>query len=552
MLRNVFVLRWLRASVVGPETIVKLDLCGLAIYRGGDFMRLNRGVKYGLFLACLPLFNVGCASLSPKLNALPSIARHHAESQYQTARTAEQRGQLEKARDMYAALQRQSPNTPEYAHRMGVVCTQLQDHVTAGKYFEHARSLSPTNPSILADMGYSAYLQKDYPRSETFLKESVRLAPREPRAINNLAMAVGFQGRYDESLAIFRQVNPETQAILNVAYIQTQRGEVESAVASYQQVLSREPGNKVASNALQQLSPSRAQSATVASTGAIRTEGKGGVTAQQAWELESKPNPVSQDSVSLPSPVIASVEELPSPTDIPNSPVITPGDFNWGPTATTPKTAADLPTGNVKFELPVRSEPPAEIEFESPGESVAEKAVETPSVPPAPASVPELPGSPEVKNELVDVFEGGENAAEPTMPDAQELTGLDWAKEGLAKQRADTESGTKSPGDVLQGFCPVALRDERRLAKALDQYSTEYQAETYRFSSAEARERFLEHPEWYIPAAGGLDIIEVRRGHNVTLGSLDHAVWFRHKLHMFSSAENLEAFRAAPRDFVGK
>lgn len=516
-------------------------------------MRFNRGAKYGLLLACLPLFNVGCASLSPKLNALPSIARNRAESQYQTARTAEQRGQLEKARDLYAALQRQSPNTPEYAHRMGVVCTQLQDHATAGKYFEHARALSPTNPAILADMGYSAYLQKDYPRSESLLKESVRLAPREPRAINNLAMAVGFQGRYEESLAIFRRVNPETQSILNVAYIQAQRGEVESAVASYQQVLAREPGNKVAANALQQLSPSMAQPATVASTSAVRTEAKGVVTAQQAWEVESKSNPVPPDSINLPTPTIASLDELPSPSADPNSPVITPGDFNWGPAATTSKTTATPATGKLEFELPVRGEPPAEIEIDVSSESVAVTPTETTPTPAAVAPAPVAPpASPEVKNELVDVFEGGENAAEPTMPVNQELTGLDWAKDGLAKQRAEMESGAKSPGDVLQGFCPVALRDERRLAKAMDQYSTEYQAETYRFSSAEARERFLEHPEWYIPAAGGLDIIEVRRGHNVTQGSLDHAVWFRHKLHMFSSAENLEAFRAAPRDFVAK
>ena len=524
-------------------------------------MRFHRGAKYGLLFACLPLFSVGCASLSPRLNALPSIARHRADSQYQTAREAEQRGQLEKARDLYAALQKQSPNTPEYAHRMGVVCTQLQDHVTAGKYFEHARALSPANPAILADMGYSAYLQKDYVRSESLLKESVRLAPKEPRAINNLAMAIGFQGRYDESLAMFRRVNPETQCLLNIAYIQSQRGEAQSAIASYQQVLSREPGNKVASNAIQQLNPSAAQSMSVAATNSVRTEPKNVEKANRAWE-----DSTSKGSIDLPSPVIASQDELPAPADIPNSPVvITPGDFNFGSSAAVPKSVADTSAKALEFERPIRGEP-ERIEFDEPEETTAVAAKEAPAdsaskldataasaqaVPTAPEVVASTT-APEKKNDLADVFEGGESATEPVMPESQELTGLDWAREDLEKQREENKSAEKSTGDVMQGFCPVALRDERRLAKAMDQYTTEYQAETYRFCSAEARERFLEHPDWYIPAAGGLDIIEVRKGHNVTLGSLDHAVWFRHKLHMFSSAENLEAFRAAPRDFVAK
>ena len=154
---------------------------------------------------------------------------------------------------------------------------------------------------------------------------------------------------------------------------------------------------------------------------------------------------------------------------------------------------------------------------------------------------------------LSNVFEGDENAPEPVSPGTEDLTDLDWARDELAQDRAAAADGAPSSlesGDCLRGYCPVALRDERRLAKGLDEYATEFQAQNYRFSSAEARDRFLEHPEWYVPAAGGLDILEVRRGQDVTSGSLDHACWFRHRLHMFSTEENLAAFRAAPRDFV--
>ena len=513
-------------------------------------MRFIRRAKFGLLLACVPMFSAGCASLSPKLSALPSIARLRAESQYQSARTAEQRGNLEQARDLYASLQRQSPNTPDYAHRMGVVCTQLQDHVTAGKYFEHARALDPHNPALLADMGYSAYLQKDYTIAETLLKESIRLRPNDPRSVNNLAMAIGFQGRYDECQAMFCRVNSEPQSLLNVAFIQSQIGTAEAAISSYERVLSQEPGNKVANLALQQLYAANSRRSPVASRAATGpdTESVGAAkqpatsAAARAWEVDvstTATTATNDDPIDLPPPVIASSEILPTPSADPNSPVIIPGDFPWATTPSTlelTSTPTEAAVGS-EFELPERSEPPAQL---------ATDPDETPVATTEPLS-------PSASDDLANVFEGDDNAPENADAGMDDLTGLDWAQEGLAQEREAVEAGVKSSpqtGDCLRGFCPVTLRDERRLTPALDDFTAEHQAQTYRFSSAEARERFLEHPEWYVPAAGGLDVIEIKRGHNVTQGSLDFAVWFRHRLHMFSNAENLAAFRATPREFV--
>src|SRR5690606_27491581 len=56
---------------------------------------------------------------------------------------------------------------------------------------------------------------------------------------------------YDESLAIFRRSNAETQALLNIAFVQSQRGDFTTAQATYQQVLSTEPTNRIATRALQ-------------------------------------------------------------------------------------------------------------------------------------------------------------------------------------------------------------------------------------------------------------------------------------------------------------
>jgi Flp pilus assembly protein TadD/YHS domain-containing protein len=509
-------------------------------------MRVVRAVKLGLLLACVSsIFCTGCASLSPKLRVLPSLARHRADSQYHAARQAEQRGQLEKARELYATLQRHSPNVPQYSHRMGVVCTELQDYATAGKYFEHARGLAPHDPELLADMGYCAYLQKDYTSAETLLSEAVRLAPGDSRAVNNLAMSLGYLGRYDESLAQFRRGNSESQAQVNVAFIQNQRGESTAAMATYRRVLAQDPGNKIASASLQQLHTAQQRQPNVLDQVGDQFASLAGLpspSAAPAWEVAPLPPMIAAVPPSPPAQTTASADRDLASNTAPDVPiVIIPIDAQW---TTTPAAARQHPletAADKAFELPTRSAPPSEL-----AEVPAQPAMLSDSTTTA-ATKAAIP------DDIANVFEVGDAAKETPMADPGELASLDWAKEGLAHEKAAVDAGLKeSPlaDDFLHGFCPVALRDERRLAAAQAEFTHEHQAQTYRFSSAVARDQFIAHPDWYVPAAGGLDVIEVQRGHSVAQGSLDHACWFRHKLHMFSTAENLAAFRATPRNFA--
>lgn len=513
-------------------------------------MRIVRAVKLGILLAGLSsIFSTGCTTLSPKLRVLPSVARHRAETQYQAAWHAEQRGQLEKARELYAALQRHSPNVPEYAHRMGVVCTELQDYSTAGKYYEHARSLAPQDPALLADMGYCVYLQKDYKSAESLLREAVRLAPNDARAVNNLAMSIGYQGRYDESLQQFRRVNSESQAQLNVAFIQNQRNEPEAAMATYRRVLAQDPGNKVATASLQQLHAAHQRRPGVLDQVSDQIASLAGLPASSetpAWEVAPLPPPIAPAPPSSASETqaIVSAHIVPAPSAAPDVPiVIIPIDAQWtASTSAPPQKPVNAAVAEKTFEPPVQSAPPGELTEIPPEPAMLAAVVTTTST-----------AKPAVVDDLANVFSEGEVKREASVPESTEVAGLEWASEELAQEKAAVEAGLKespAPDDSLRGFCPVALRDERRLAPALDEFTCEHQAQTYRFSSAAAREQFLAHPEWYVPAAGGLDVIEVRRGHSVALGSLHHACWFRHKLHMFSTAENLAAFRATPQTFV--
>ncbi len=101
----------------------------------------------------------------------------------------------------------------------------------------------------------------------------------------------------------------------------------------------------------------------------------------------------------------------------------------------------------------------------------------------------------------------------------------------------------------LKGFCPVALRDDRELKNALPEHHSTFKGRTFYFSTADAKADFDEHPQHYAPISGGQDVVLLAE--KVTKeGSLDHAVWFKGRLYLFTSQKTLEQFVATPKEFA--
>ncbi|MEW4487449.1 hypothetical protein AB1L42_05175 [Thalassoglobus sp. JC818] len=98
----------------------------------------------------------------------------------------------------------------------------------------------------------------------------------------------------------------------------------------------------------------------------------------------------------------------------------------------------------------------------------------------------------------------------------------------------------------LKGFCPVALRDTRELLDTDDRYSAIFNNREYSFSSPHALESFLASPAKYAPALRGSDVIHYALTGEEEEGSLNHAVWYKGRLYLFTSVETMETFVAAP------
>jgi len=102
----------------------------------------------------------------------------------------------------------------------------------------------------------------------------------------------------------------------------------------------------------------------------------------------------------------------------------------------------------------------------------------------------------------------------------------------------------------LKGFCPVVLRDSRELADARPQFHAEFEGRVYNFSSAEALATFEGNPALYAPAAGGRDVVLSTGGQTDVEGMLDHAVWYKDRLYLFSSTDTMQQFVAEPVKFI--
>ncbi len=98
----------------------------------------------------------------------------------------------------------------------------------------------------------------------------------------------------------------------------------------------------------------------------------------------------------------------------------------------------------------------------------------------------------------------------------------------------------------FKGFCPVAIKDHRELLDAQPEFSAVYNGRRYFFSSEEARASFDANPTAYAPAALGNDVVHLMLTGESRAGSLEHAVWFRSRLYMFTTAETMETFVASP------
>jgi len=173
------------------------------------------------------------------------------------ARLCERRGENDDAERMYLALLAKVPQDPRLHHRLGVLAVQKGNFSRAEEHFRAARSRAPAGSELLSDQGYCSYLQGRFKEAEDFFRQALTAGADSPVAItmatNNLGLAVGAQGRLDESLNLFKRVNSEAEAFANLAYVLAQTGQGARAQQMYLRALTLDNTMRAAAQAMLQV-----------------------------------------------------------------------------------------------------------------------------------------------------------------------------------------------------------------------------------------------------------------------------------------------------------
>ena len=221
-----------------------------------------RKLFYSLTTLTLLGLSTGCSQSSPLGNfgaknseeaPLKTAAASDQSMQFELARSGEKQGKLLQAQEMYLHLLEESPQDTQLLHRLGVVSSRLDQFDQASHYFMQALRHDKHNSEILADLGYALYLKGDLKAAETALRQATRENANNERAINNLAMVVGQQGRSQEAYALFRSIVDEAEANSNLAYVMSRAGKTDQAAKRYSVALTIDEDLEKAQVALLQL-----------------------------------------------------------------------------------------------------------------------------------------------------------------------------------------------------------------------------------------------------------------------------------------------------------
>lgn len=130
-------------------------------------------------------------------------------------------GQLEPALDAVRRAQR--PEYPDWKLQSAeaAILDQLGQPQQARDLYRRALDTKPNEPSVLSNLGMSYLLEGDLKTAETYMKSAAEQPGADSRVRQNLALAVGLQGRFDEAERIASQELSPEQAKANVAYLRS-------------------------------------------------------------------------------------------------------------------------------------------------------------------------------------------------------------------------------------------------------------------------------------------------------------------------------------------
>jgi len=146
------------------------------------------------------------------------------------------------------------PADEALAHRrMGGALDRLGRFAQAEVHYKKALKLSPKDPKVWNDAGYSYYLQGRWADAERALRTAGRLAPDDERIRINLGLTLAAAGKPDQAFPLLSLSNGDAVGHANLGYLLAATGQFDLARRQYETALALRPDLDLARRALVRL-----------------------------------------------------------------------------------------------------------------------------------------------------------------------------------------------------------------------------------------------------------------------------------------------------------
>ncbi len=134
--------------------------------------------------------------------------------------------------------------------RLGAALDHLGRFEQSEVHYRAALKLSPNDPKVWNDAGYSCYLQGRWDDAIRDFKMADKLDPGNPRLLTNLGMVYAAAGKNDEALATLIRAGGDAAGHANMAFLMATQGKTDLARKHYETALSIKPDLAPARQAL--------------------------------------------------------------------------------------------------------------------------------------------------------------------------------------------------------------------------------------------------------------------------------------------------------------
>jgi Flp pilus assembly protein TadD len=191
------------------------------------------------------------------------------------------------------------PSDEALAHRrMAGALDRLGRFAQAETHYKQALNLSPKDPKIWNDAGYSYYLRGRWADAERALMTAAKLAPDDERIRVNLGLTLAAQGRTESALPLLSHTSGDAVGHANLGYLLASTGQFDLARRQYEQALALRPDFDLPRRALARIELQQGHSQSSGAPPNMMAEH----TRTTAHPVDSSVNQASAASVKIPPP----------------------------------------------------------------------------------------------------------------------------------------------------------------------------------------------------------------------------------------------------------